>query len=61
MKPASLIAALFLAIIALAHLLRIFFQVPVVVGTADIPVWISIPGIIGPGALAAWLFWERKQ
>ena len=33
MKPAVQIAVLFLALIAFAHLLRLFFHVPVTVGS----------------------------
>jgi len=60
MKPAATIAALFLALVAVFHLLRIVFQVPVTAGSVEIPMWASVLGVIGPGALAAWLWREQK-
>ncbi len=61
MKPAVLIAVLFLSLVALGHLLRLIFQVPVTVGTLVIPMWFSILGFLGPGALAAWLCYEQRR
>jgi hypothetical protein len=61
MKPAASIAALFLALVAVMHLLRIIFQVPVSVGNTEIPMWASVLGIIGPGALAIWIWREQKR
>jgi len=61
MKPAALVATLFLALIALAHLLRIVFQVPVTAGPLVIPMWASGLATVGPGALAIWLRREQRQ
>jgi hypothetical protein len=61
MKPASLIAALFLLVVALAHVLRLIMNVQVKVDECDIPMWMSVLGVIGPGTLAVWLLWERKH
>ncbi len=61
MKPAALIATLFLALIALAHLLRIVFQVEVTAGPLVIPMWASGLAAVGPGALAVWLWREQRQ
>ena len=61
MKPASLFATMFLSLVALAHLLRLLFQVSVTVSSTEIPMWASLLGVIGPGALAAWLWQERKR
>ena len=61
MKPAVLFAVVFLSLVALLHLLRLLFQVPVTVGSTEIPLWASVLGIIGPGALAAWLCYEQKR
>jgi hypothetical protein len=60
MKPAALLSSLFLALIALAHLLRLALATPVTVGGAAIPLWLSVPAVLGPGALAIWL-WKEQQ
>jgi hypothetical protein len=60
MKPAASIAALFLALVAVMHLLRVLFHVPVTAGIVEIPMWASVLGVIGPGALAVWLWREQK-
>lgn len=61
MKPAASIAALFLALVAVMHLLRVIFQVPVMVGSVEIPMWASVLGVLGPGALAVWLWREQRR
>jgi hypothetical protein len=60
MKPAALIAVLFLGLIAAAHLLRLGLGVPVLVGDVAIPLWVSALGVLGPGALAVWLWREQR-
>jgi len=60
MKPASLMAALVFALVAAAHLLRLISQVEVMVGGATIPMWVSVVGLIVPGALAVAL-WREAQ
>ena len=61
MKPAALVCTLFLALIAVAHLLRIVFQVPVTAGPWVIPMWASALAFVGPGALALWLWREQRK
>jgi hypothetical protein len=61
MKSAASIAALFLALVAVMHLLRVVFHVPVMVGIVEIPMWASVFGVIGPGALAMWLWREQQR
>jgi hypothetical protein len=58
MKPASLIAALLLALVALAHLARLILQTEVLVAGATIPMWVSVVGFIVPGLLAVALWRE---
>jgi hypothetical protein len=65
-KPAALVTTLFLSLIAVAHLLRIMFQVAISVsaGTAGpwvIPMWASALAFVGPGALALWLWREQSR
>jgi|GEM_PF-1180058 len=42
MKPFTIVAALVFFIIAIAHLVRIILQVPIVVGSVTIPMWPSV-------------------
>jgi hypothetical protein len=42
MKPFTLVAALVFFILAIAHLVRIILQVPIVVGSVTIPMWPSV-------------------
>ena len=60
MKPAALLSALFLAFIAIAHLLRFVLAVPITVGDATIPIWLSVPAAVATGALATWLWREQR-
>jgi len=59
MKPATTLGAVFLAIVALLHLLRLLFGVTVLVGGTTVPVWASIPAALVPGLLAFGLWRER--
>jgi hypothetical protein len=61
MKPASLTAVFILSLVAIAHLLRLIFQVEVLVGGATIPMWVSVVGLIVPGALAVALWREAES
>ncbi len=60
MKPAALVTTLFLSAVAVLHLLRLLFQVQLAVANTAIPMWASILGILGPGALAVWLWREQR-
>ncbi len=60
MKPASLVAVVFLALVALLHIIRLMLQVEVVVGGASVPLWVSLFAVLGPGALAVWLWREQR-
>jgi len=60
MKPAALVAVLFLSVVALLHVLRLIFQVQITVGSTEIPMWASVLAVIGPGALAVWLSKEQR-
>ena len=60
MKPAARVAALFLSAIAVLHIFRLVFQVPVTAGKIEIPMWTSVVAVIGVGGLAVWLWKERR-
>ncbi len=57
---ASLLAIIFLALVALFHLLRLAFGVEVTADGRTIPVWLSAFGVLVPGTLAA-LLWRERQ
>lgn len=61
MKPASLVATIFFIVIAIAHLLRVLFGVPVTVGEVSIPIWWSAPACILIGGLAILLWRESRR
>ena len=61
MKPAALVAVLFLSVVALLHVLRLIFQVQITVGSTEIPMWASVFAVIGPGGLAVWLWKEQRE
>jgi hypothetical protein len=48
----ALLAAVILAIVALAHLIRAVRDWPVIINTTDIPVWVSWVAFIVAGVLA---------
>lgn len=43
-------------LIALGHLLRLLYRVPAELGQWVVPVWVSVIGVLLPGALALWAF-----
>jgi len=55
MKPAVIVTLIFLSLVTLLHLLRLVLGVAVTVGGTTVPMWASVLGCIGPGALAVWL------
>ena len=61
MRPASLTAVLFLAIIALAHLIRLLGRIEVIVGGMTVPLWMSGAAFLFCGALALALAKEGRN
>ncbi len=60
MKPAALVTVVFLSLVALLHIIRLLLQVEVVVGGASVPMWVSVLAVLGPCALALWLWREQR-
>ena len=60
MRPAALFSGLFLLLVALGHLLRLLFEVELVVGGIVLPMWPSAIAVIGPAALAVWLWRDQR-
>jgi hypothetical protein len=60
MKPGSLVASVFLAFIALAHLVRILLGTPVLVSGVEVPMWGSAAAALVTGGIALLLWRERR-
>jgi len=60
-RPASLVTAIFLILLACAQLCRVIFQVNVVAAGMGIPIWPSAVAFIFLICLALWLLTERKK
>jgi hypothetical protein len=60
-KPATFFAAVIFGVVAMAHLLRLFFGVPVTVAGWSVPSWISVIGFVVPIALSVALWRERDS
>lgn len=61
MKPMTTIAAMLLFLIALAHLLRLVFQVEIIVNGVTLPMWASILGCVVPAFIAIMLLREKRS
>ncbi len=60
MKPAAHVTVIFLVLVALIHLLRLLFRVEVTVASTTMPLWLSLFALVGPAALATWLWREQR-
>ena len=61
MKPAALVAVIFLALVALVHLFRVALRLQATVGGTDIPMWMSVVACIFTGGLAIMLWRESRR
>jgi len=61
MKPASLVTTIFLALIALVHLLRILFQVELIAGHMIVPMWMSAMASLFTVGMAFFLWKENRK
>ncbi len=60
MKMGSLLAVIIFILVAVAHLMRIISGTEIVIGGNNIPLWISVVGVVVPG-LVAWLLWKESK
>lgn len=60
-KPFTSLAALIFTLVALVHLLRLIFGWVVTFVGADVPMWLSVVGLLISGGLAAGLWWESRK
>jgi hypothetical protein len=61
MKPVTMITVLFLAMVAVAHLLRLLLGVEVTVGGTLVPLWVSVIACVVPAGLAVGLWRESRK
>lgn len=59
-KPFTRIAAIIFAIIALAHLYRLFTHFQLIVGSHTLPMWVSYAGVV-VGVVLAWGLWRESK
>jgi Na+/proline symporter len=61
MKPATMISMLFLAIVAVGHLLRLVLGVEIRIGGILVPLWVSVIACVLPAGLAVGLWRENRK
>ena len=61
MKTFTKISALLLAVVAVFHLLRVIFDIEVIVDQMSMPMWVSTVGFIIPAILSIGLWKESKR
>ena len=61
MRSYALVSGMFLALIAVAHLVRAFMRWPIQIAELTVPVWGSVAAFIVTGGLALWAFREGRQ
>ncbi len=61
MKPSTLAAIVLLAAVAIAHLLRLIFAVPVTAADAVIPMWVSAVAVVVAGGAALMLWRDARR
>ncbi|NIM70988.1 MAG: hypothetical protein GTN86_10145 [Xanthomonadales bacterium] len=60
MKTGTLLAITLFSLVAIAHLLRLIFDVPLTAGSWQVPPWASVLGVCVP-AWIAWLLWRERR
>ena len=60
-KPFTWIAATIFALMALVHIVRLLTHFQIIVGSHEIPQWVSIVGIIVPAGLSWMLCREARM
>jgi hypothetical protein len=61
MKPFTTIAIIVFSLIALIHLLRLFFLWEVTINGMILPIWISVPGVLIASVLAFMVRQESRK
>ncbi len=61
MKPFTTIAAILLALVAVAHILRMILGWEITLNGMIVPSWVSLPGFIVPALLSVMLWREMGK
>jgi len=61
MKPAALVATIFLALVAFAQFLRLALRVEVIAGGVVVPLWASAIASVFTGGLSLMLWRESRR
>ena len=61
MKPATLVATIFFFVVAVLHLVRLFYHVELTVNGATVPMWLSVFGFLFTGGLAIMMWRENRR
>ena len=61
MKTGSFVAMIFLVLVAIAHILRVIWQVEVIVGGHYLPMWMSYAAVILTAVLAGAMWNEHRS
>ena len=61
MHPATRITVILLVLIAVAHVARLALGVQATVGSAVVPMWVSIVGVLVPAGLAVGVWREHHS
>jgi hypothetical protein len=59
MKPALLVTLILLCVVVVGHLIRVVFQMELIVDGITIPQWPSVLAVVAVLALAVWLYREQ--
>ena len=60
MRPASLVAAIVLDLVAVAHLIRLVLRTEVIIGGTVVPMWVSGVGFVVATALGLLVLREAR-
>lgn len=60
-KAPLIVAGIIFALIALLHLARLYWQVPIIVNDMPVPLWANSIGFIVAGLLSLWMFCSAKK
>lgn len=61
MKPATLVATSFLFVVAILHLVRLFYHVELSVNGATVPMWLSVFGFLFTSGLSILMWRENRR
>ena len=61
MKKGTFVAMIFLVVVAIAHILRVVWQVEVIVGSYNVPKWVSYAAVILTLVLAGAMWNEGRN